>query len=162
MTLADLHKAHVARRTQWQRDGKKQQEAVLRRQQAVEEKGKAEEKRLAAAEERRTQAIDQAIAEAYAKAYAKAGTAVAPVSFPWRKIATEIAVARGFTLADMQGPSHRKRISHCRQEVMYALKQGLSLEQIGRYLGGRHHTTILHGIRAHAERNGLPMPKGMK
>ena len=30
---------------------------------------------------------------------------------------------------------------------------------IGSALGGRDHTTILHGVRRHAEREGLPVPE---
>jgi chromosomal replication initiation ATPase DnaA len=35
----------------------------------------------------------------------------------------------------------------------------MSLPQIGRRLGGRDHTTVLHGIRRHCELNGLPYPR---
>jgi len=44
-----------------------------------------------------------------------------------------------------------------RQELMYRLRMETtwSLPQIGRFLD-KDHTTILHGVRAHAERNKLP------
>lgn len=49
-----------------------------------------------------------------------------------------------------------------RQRLMYALYWGWqksSLPAIGRLLGGRDHTTCLHGVRKHAERIGRPWPK---
>jgi chromosomal replication initiation ATPase DnaA len=43
-----------------------------------------------------------------------------------------------------------------RFEAMWrmARETGASLNQIGRQLGGRHHTTVLHGIRAYEKNFG--------
>ena len=48
------------------------------------------------------------------------------------------------------GPSRRKKAAHPRQIVMYFAREmtSKSLPDIGRFLGGRDHTTIIHGIRA--------------
>lgn len=51
-----------------------------------------------------------------------------------------------------------------RQEAMYLMRQvrrtdgtyRFSLPQIGEFLGGRDHTTIMWGVLAHAKREGLP------
>lgn len=65
-------------------------------------------------------------------------------------------VCREYNLSpsDLKGPSRRRQVAWPRQDFMvrsYALGH-LSLPQIGRFLGGRDHTTVLHGVRAHAAR----------
>lgn len=50
--------------------------------------------------------------------------------------------------------------SFARQYAWWLMKhdpetQGLSLSEIGSYFGGRDHTTVLHGVRAHGKRCGL-------
>ena len=60
------------------------------------------------------------------------------------------AVARHYRLAEGQltGPSRAKAVSVPRQLAMYLIRQetGASLPEIGQLLGGRDHTTILHGF----------------
>ncbi|MFZ5829180.1 MAG: DnaA ATPase domain-containing protein [Planctomycetota bacterium] len=65
----------------------------------------------------------------------------------------EIAVATarhfGLRVADMRGPSRQRSVVAAR-DVMILLARELtpsSLEQIGKYLGGRDHTTVLHSCR---------------
>ena len=55
---------------------------------------------------------------------------------------------------DFISPSRAATIVQKRQRLMFALRWGtkLSLPQIGRLLGGRDHTTILHGVNKHATR----------
>ncbi|WP_038038228.1 chromosomal replication initiator protein DnaA [Thermorudis peleae] len=50
--------------------------------------------------------------------------------------------------ADLVGPGRRRDIVVPRQVAMYLLREelGLSLVEIGQRLGGRDHTTVLHGI----------------
>lgn len=59
------------------------------------------------------------------------------------------AVARYYSLAkeDLTGRSRRKAVSQPRQLCMYLIREemGTSLPRIGELLGGRDHTTILHG-----------------
>ncbi|MBX5493106.1 MAG: chromosomal replication initiator protein DnaA, partial [Chloroflexi bacterium] len=59
------------------------------------------------------------------------------------------AVARHFnvTLADLQGKARDKRVVTPRHVAMYLLRETtpLSLNEIGTLLGGRDHTTVLHG-----------------
>lgn len=61
-------------------------------------------------------------------------------------------------------PCRNHRVAHERQRVMYeaALHTKHSYPSIGRIMGGRDHTTVMYGVRAHAERNGLPLPRGMQ
>jgi chromosomal replication initiation ATPase DnaA len=58
------------------------------------------------------------------------------------------------------GPSRRLvRPRHMVAATLYEMrhpcgKRKFSLPQIGAWLGGRHHTTILHAVRAHEKRMG--------
>jgi chromosomal replication initiation ATPase DnaA len=72
-----------------------------------------------------------------------------------RRIATEIARQHGFTFRQLISPRRNQKLAYARHHAMYELdrRTSLSLPQIGKLLGGRDHTTVLHGIRAHAARN---------
>lgn len=60
------------------------------------------------------------------------------------------AVCRRFrvSLAELVGTGRRREIVVPRQVAMYLLREelGLSLVEIGQRLGGRDHTTVLHGV----------------
>lgn len=73
---------------------------------------------------------------------------------PWRITAGMVAMKHGLSLADLIGPSRRRKVARPRQEAFAAVqeKHGYSLPKIGRLFGGRDHTTVLHGIREHAKR----------
>lgn len=66
----------------------------------------------------------------------------------------EIAAAYGVTVEQICGPSRKRAVAWPRQELMWVLyKTGrYSMPQIARFIGGRDHTTVLHGIRKHEER----------
>ena len=74
-----------------------------------------------------------------------------PVSGPERPAADMVlaAVARHFaiTMDDLRGKSRNHQIAWARQVAMYLLREetDASLFVIGRQLGGRDHTTIMHG-----------------
>ena len=59
--------------------------------------------------------------------------------------------ARHFSLklSDLRSPSRRQAVVKARGVAMYLARQmtGESLGEIGRYFGGRDHTTVLHGCR---------------
>ena len=59
-----------------------------------------------------------------------------------------VATNYGVSLQDLTGRSRRREVSVPRQVAMYLMREetGASLVDIGRSLGGRDHTTILHGI----------------
>lgn len=61
-----------------------------------------------------------------------------------------IVVARHYRIseADLLGRSRRKEIAQARQIVMYLAREEMteSLPKIGQSLGGRDHTTVMHGI----------------
>lgn len=71
-----------------------------------------------------------------------------------QEILDQIAFEYGLSTADILGPNQSRVFSVPRQHCMYLMAQQdhLSLPQIGRFLGGRDHTTVLHGVRAHAAR----------
>jgi hypothetical protein len=73
---------------------------------------------------------------------------------PWKTFVREVAHRHGLTLDDLVGPARSRKISGPRQEAMWVLHQQKrwSLPTIGEFLGGRDHTTILHGVRRHAKR----------
>lgn len=57
-----------------------------------------------------------------------------------------IALAHRVTVADIFGPSKNRYISKVRFRCYRALRsKGMSLPQIGEFMG-RHHTTILEGL----------------
>jgi chromosomal replication initiator protein len=61
------------------------------------------------------------------------------------------AVARHFEIAekDLKGRARTRNVVVPRQVAMYLLREetDISLEEIGRAIGGRDHTTVMHGIR---------------
>ena len=77
---------------------------------------------------------------------------------PAQLILQEVADKHGITVKDMKGRCRKNKFSRARQEAAYIIKErlGMSLPKIGRILGNKDHTTILHGIRKHAFRNNLP------
>lgn len=80
-----------------------------------------------------------------------------------KEIAAEVCHEHGIRLSDLLGQSRERRFAWPRQEAMWrmsaqAMTNGsprYSLPQIGAFMGGRDHSTVVHGIKAHAERNGL-------
>lgn len=72
-----------------------------------------------------------------------------------REIIREVAERHGLTFRCLEG----KRTSHAFAVVRQAAyaevrarRPHLSLQAIGRAFGGRDHTTVMHGIRAHEAR----------
>ena len=70
-----------------------------------------------------------------------------------REIAAQVAARYGLTVDDLKGPETARRYSRPRHEAMWLMKQaGRSYPQIGAFLGGRDHTTAMHGVKAHEAR----------
>ena len=76
------------------------------------------------------------------------------------QIVADVAFERDVSEGDLIGPSRARWISHPRQEAMWCAYQErrangtrvYSLPSIGKFFGGRDHTTVLHAIRAHEKR----------
>lgn len=59
-----------------------------------------------------------------------------------------VAVAYGVPPGLLRSKSQEQRYTRARHVACYVANQhGYSLPQIGRAMGGRHHTTILHSVR---------------
>jgi len=66
------------------------------------------------------------------------------------RIIQETAEKYGLEVIDLTGQSRKPRLVAARQEACYLLRlAGYSFPQIGRFLGDRNHTTIIHGERQH-------------
>lgn len=78
------------------------------------------------------------------------------------RIAQEVSARTGVSVQQLRGPQRARAVARARWEVMYlAYDTGrFSLPQIGAFLGGRDHTTVMHGCRGHADLNGLPQIVG--
>lgn len=70
-------------------------------------------------------------------------------------IAREVARKHQIPWRVIRGRACDRQASHARQECYWRFRHecGASLMQIGRFFG-RDHTTIISGLRAHAERTG--------
>jgi chromosomal replication initiator protein len=54
----------------------------------------------------------------------------------------------GFTITELKGDSRYTELVRARWAVMLAMRErGVSTPRIGAALGGRDHTTVLHGLR---------------
>lgn len=81
----------------------------------------------------------------------------------WRKIALIVCRSYGVGMGDLQGVNRKLRPSAARAAAYYfiASETKLSLWKIAVAMGRVNHSTVFHGIRRHAERHGLPLPRGM-
>lgn len=75
----------------------------------------------------------------------------------WKKIVREVSRKHGVSIIDILSTRRCREYVEARYEAMYRMRHEttMSYPQIGRRLGGRDHTTVLHGVREHARRNGL-------
>lgn len=75
-----------------------------------------------------------------------------------KRIRQAIARKYGLLLVELDSHCRHKNIVFARHEAMYqiARQTHLSYPRIGRMFGGKDHTTVLHAVQAHADRNGLP------
>lgn len=77
----------------------------------------------------------------------------------WKEIALEVAAKHRVSLQEIKGPQRNHYIVLARHELFWRMahETTLSLPAIGRKIGGRDHTTVIAGMRRHAERNGLEL-----
>lgn len=80
---------------------------------------------------------------------------------PAERIIDEVANRNGLKAEQLMARRRLQALVRARHEAFYELydKTKLSLPQIGRKFG-MDHTTVLHGARKHAARNGLPLLSG--
>jgi hypothetical protein len=77
-----------------------------------------------------------------------------PPSQAWRQIVSEVCLKHGIDWLEMASARRSRPVVLARNEAAYRLRHEttMSLPQIGRKLGGRDHTTILHSVRQHEAR----------
>ena len=69
-----------------------------------------------------------------------------------RSVVRSAANLTRYTVAEITGADRSPPLCRVRWACMVALRQrGLSLPQIGRQMGGRDHTTVMHGLARAAE-----------
>jgi chromosomal replication initiator protein len=68
----------------------------------------------------------------------------------------DVGVTRHFGLrpGDLQARKRTRKIADARQMAMYVMRHhgGASLPAIGQYLGGRDHSTVVHGCQVVEQR----------
>jgi len=76
-----------------------------------------------------------------------------PADLTPERILAEVAQFFRFTEVDLIGRSRKRAISQARQLCMFLIREetDTSLPKIGEFLGGRDHTTIMHGCEKIAE-----------
>jgi hypothetical protein len=73
-------------------------------------------------------------------------------------IVREVAAKHGLSVAVLLESCPQRAYAWPRQEAMFRVFTEcphISYPEAGRRLGGRDHTTIRHGVKAHCARNGL-------
>jgi chromosomal replication initiation ATPase DnaA len=72
----------------------------------------------------------------------------------WKTIIREVAEKHEVKVVDIISIRRDRKSCIARHEAMWRLKQEttMSFPQIGRRLGGRDHSTVIHGIHKHEER----------
>lgn len=77
-----------------------------------------------------------------------------------RELARTIAENHSVTIASIVGDVRTKGAVLARQELYFQLRceTEFSYPQIGRLVGGRDHSSVLHGVKRHAKRVGAAYP----
>jgi chromosomal replication initiator protein len=67
----------------------------------------------------------------------------------WKLILREVCASHGVTLDQLISHNRSKKFIDARMLAYYRLHKelGLSLPQIGRYIGDRDHSTVFYGIK---------------
>lgn len=71
-----------------------------------------------------------------------------------REIAADVAERHGIRVSDMQSDRRTGPLVRARQEFWWLVRKEThqSLPAMAKFMGGRDHTTALHGIRQHERR----------
>lgn len=75
----------------------------------------------------------------------------------WLRIVERVAAEHGTSVREIMSSSRYKSTNIARQAVYFALRNetGLSYPEIGKRIGGRDHSSVMHGRRMHMLRMGL-------
>lgn len=71
-----------------------------------------------------------------------------------QRIVLEVCEKHGFTRQELFGERRGRPLVAARHEAMYRLSKetSMSFPAIGRRMGGRDHSTVIHGVRQHERR----------
>jgi len=74
-----------------------------------------------------------------------------PAPLRWKAIVKEVCEKHGITMGQMVCRQRSRPLVAARFEAYYRLSNEtlLSLPQIGKLMGGKDHTSVMHGIRVH-------------
>jgi chromosomal replication initiation ATPase DnaA len=74
-----------------------------------------------------------------------------------------VADKHGVTVDGIKTASRNKKLVDARFEACFEITKQTAhtFSTIGRHLGNRDHTTIMHAVKAYAERNGIVAPRGL-
>lgn len=81
---------------------------------------------------------------------------------PIKQVVRYVAMKHQVSIRLILDSGRNAAVVRARQEIYWRLVAigAYSLPQVGMWVGGRDHTTVLHGVREHAKRHGeRPMPK---
>lgn len=81
---------------------------------------------------------------------------------PIKQVVRYVAMKHQVSISLILDTGRNANVVRARQEIYWRLVAigAYSLPQVGMWVGGRDHTTVLHGVREHAKRHGeRPMPK---
>jgi chromosomal replication initiation ATPase DnaA len=78
----------------------------------------------------------------------------------WKTILDQVADKHGVKVHDILSARRAQPLAKVRFEAMYRMKTEtlMSYPEIGRRLGGRHHSTVMHGVAQHAKRMEAQQP----
>lgn len=81
----------------------------------------------------------------------------------WRRIMRDVCERHNVTHQELIARIKTNRMIEPRLEAYWRLREvGYSFKRIGQLMGGRDHTTVIHGIKVYAKRNritGATMPE---
>lgn len=82
------------------------------------------------------------------------GNPIEPENLRMDEIMHQVCEKYGLKMNAMKGTRRARNVAWPRQEAMYRCykETGCSLPQIGRFFGGRDHTTVMHAIKRVEER----------
>lgn len=81
--------------------------------------------------------------------YAAMGYATQEINRPMSRIIAEVSSETGFTIAELKGRIRDRPLVHARQYAIWRCftETEFSKSHIGKFFGGRDHTTIIHALR---------------
>lgn len=90
------------------------------------------------------------------------GPEVLPIPVPrWKQIVIEVAEREKILIGDLMVDNREKHVVAARGEIFYRMRHecGLSYPEIGKRMGNRDHSTVIWGVKRHAQTIGGKSPQ---